>query len=66
MTYPGRSGPPEGTDADMLPCCAVCVRPLLPADWSTSWVWTDPGGNAVAAHGDCLHRLGERDLGLTP
>lgn len=44
--------------------CAICDQPISPADYPSSYCWPDPGGNVLAAHGACLIRLGETDLGL--
>ena len=44
--------------------CAVCDQPIYITDYATAYCWTDPHSVTVAAHGACLIRLGERDLGL--
>jgi hypothetical protein len=49
--------------------CVICDKPIEKhgdGTYADSWCWTDPSGNSCAAHGACLRRLGERDLGLTP
>lgn len=44
--------------------CAVCSCPIELDEYRTARVWTDPDGITVAAHQECLVRLGESDLEL--
>lgn len=53
---------PAGADDDY--CCCVCQGHINIIGRRDAYVWSDPGGEWCLAHGDCLRRLGEQDLGL--
>ncbi len=44
--------------------CAVCTEPINRDEYRQARCWTDPDGITVAAHQECLIRLGETDLEL--
>jgi hypothetical protein len=44
--------------------CAICTGPISLDQYRTARCWADPDGITVAAHADCLVRVGEQDLRL--
>lgn len=60
---PGVPQPPGPCRPGYIPC-AVCTEPINYDEYRSARVWTDPDGLTVAAHQECLVRLGETDLEL--
>jgi hypothetical protein len=44
--------------------CSICAGIIALDDHHTARCWTDPTGTTVAAHRDCLVRVGETELSL--
>ncbi len=60
VVIPDPTASAAGPETDIV--CVVCTWPIHRRDHNDAWCWTDPGAMTVAAHGDCLRRLGEHDL----
>lgn len=46
--------------------CAICTDTITLDEHRSARCWTDPTGITVAAHRNCLIRVGEHELSLPP